>query len=615
MSDSEADLADILAPEASSMQSLSSCETPDKGHSKAELGPFLSDLKTRLRIPDALELYIGRAIRSFPTCLPLYSSTRRTGAGRHVPEDILYLIFGHVLDCEIARGNWAQPFTANLVLSSVSRSWRLAALATPGLWQFVFIDAARLAGVGELVEHLVRVRTFVRLSKGTVHRLCIVNFPGTSFNMPGAEKIWAEMIRSLITVCERFYLVADEDDHSTLSALGSLFGTLSSCDMPRLSLATISIGAFPGIPGLRYSLEVPLFHTTAPRLETLAIGGIKVCQPYWSLCSGCHLTSIEFYTGSYSRDVVRLLDAHALTLQRLVLSHVLIDGGDLPMASLPALSTLDLASESTALFTRFRNTSTPCLTTIRVEFNGALAARHLQAFFRQRPDAPVLSLVLCRMQSDFSHYIPVILHAVLRSLVLQGRVEPTFFRNLSESIGDYAFLAVLDTLRISYDDHLDAIGDTLAMFLISLGRQVGGPPRVLAFEPGGCDAPRVPFHFKTLAHLSGLVEECTVGGALSDDILGEVSCWVSARSAKMLSGACFVMLASFGICFTPLQPRPAYLYHLLVTVIFAIAVMWNLRKSPRDAIGDAVRAGVDIFQMLDHTFRRAFLSGGKGETM
>ncbi|EJD41631.1 hypothetical protein AURDEDRAFT_169291 [Auricularia subglabra TFB-10046 SS5] len=547
------------------------------------------------------------------TVFQLFRLSRPTLSHRYneraqLPDDVLFLVFQQVLiDEDVYERYWSEQFTSNCVLSLVCRAWRRAALNTPSLWRFIHVDASRLGSYDALMDHIQLVRNFLDRSRGKVHRLCISNFPGITYDQPNCEKAWVTMISETLRVCERFYLVVGLGDKDVVanacdSPLLRVLRSLGSYPTPLLRQVTLTVGEFSSVPLKRFSLDQPLFNTaSAPSLHGLSISGIDLRLSSFAVCTHASLTSLEFCTGSFSEDIAPLIAAHHQTLQNLTLYHVVIDDDVIAHPTFPALTVLNLAGPSSAVLTRFGDTSFPRLAVVRIEFSTDLSAHHLHFFAASHPEAPIRALILCRKETEFTPYIPAIFHLYrLQSLTLLGHIEKSFFSTLVGLDWPDSFTERMNLLHFVYVESLDYLAPALFAFLYKKTEIEGGPPfRVISMDPVDASTGIRPLRFANAARLFAESPGYRVANVPFETLLDDPTFWVTRDFLQVVCSLFGILLALVVNAVSVLPPPVIYASYVLSStfifnkVIITCLMSWSLR--PALAL---VEVGINVWQYV-----------------
>ncbi|EJD49984.1 hypothetical protein AURDEDRAFT_161005 [Auricularia subglabra TFB-10046 SS5] len=457
--------------------------------------------------------------------------------------DVLRIVFQMLLDDLRLYESWPQRDATKLrlVLCSVCRQWRRSATDFPGLWRFHRLDCMRLHSGGDLISYRARFASILKHSRGRLHGICILDFPGPTGILPEAPSFWADIITEGLVVCERFHLLVYSGIDQHAACVRRVVRSLATCVAPRLTTAVINLPT-PCHDRDDTGAAVLFSSPATASIRELAVSGLKLSRVP-RVCPHSRLTSLDYCEGFFARNIAPILVPHRSTLQTLRLVDVAMDDGDLRMDSLPALRSIALSGRSVALLLLLHSTLLPRLTSIYIEHGEATeTSRLLSGFLHRHPEVHTLELTLKVPSRDefspFASSMALLPH--LRRLSMHGKVGAEFFALLARPVmATQPMLLSLQILEIH--DHF-MMKDILPSLLLFLKRKVSLSSRGLQslriYPP---HAPTtIPPVYSTALALSKLVgefvEELKISDRDSGDILRDVSYLVPSQHIETFTG-------------------------------------------------------------------------------
>ncbi|EJD50016.1 hypothetical protein AURDEDRAFT_161038 [Auricularia subglabra TFB-10046 SS5] len=460
-------------------------------------------------------------------------------------EDILALIFQLLLDDLRLHESWPQRDATKLrlVVSSVCQLWRRAATNFPGLWRFHRLDCMRLKSRGDLTSYRARFASTLKHSRGRLHGVCILNFPGPTGTLPEAPSFWVDIITEGLVVCEQFHLLVHSGTDQHAACVRRVVESLAKCVAPRLASAVINLPTPRDGSHCSDTEAAFLFSSPATAsIQKLALSGLKLSQVP-RVCLHSRLTSLDYCDGFLVRNIAPVLRPHRSTLQTLRLVDVAMDDGNLLLGSLPSLRSIALSGRSVVLLLRLHTTFLPRLTDICIEHGDATAtAIWLSAFLHRHFEVRTLDLTLkVPSSSEFSPFASCMtLLPHLRRLSMYGKVGAAFFARLARPVAaTQPMLISLQTLEIHDHYMIEHIVSSLLLFLkrkVFLASQ--GLQSLRIYPPQGPTV--IPPVYSTALALNQLVgefvDELKISDRDSGDILRDVSYLVPLPHIKAFTG-------------------------------------------------------------------------------
>ncbi|EJD36062.1 hypothetical protein AURDEDRAFT_174902 [Auricularia subglabra TFB-10046 SS5] len=524
-----------------------------------------------------------------------------------IAEDVLVMIFIQLLQLSYPHFIPSKPFIAQRVLSLVCRSWRQAALNTPALWRFLYLDCSSARSPEDLYARRSYVAYSVSRSRGIVYHLYVSNFAGPALTLGGFPAFWKDVTTRVLPICEKLYLVfPDGDPAGTQCAIriGAALSMLASCVAPRLNEVAITAGNFKQPSRVRYSLHGPLFTPeTTPSLESLTINCVRVAAWSSTSCNAPNVTHLAFCGGAFE-EVEHLVVRCLATLQSLKLLAVQFSSFPDITPRQSRLSSLTLSGSSAALLSCLRNTTLLGLQDLNIEFDGTNhAAHHLLAFMLRHSESPISSLSLRRRSNTgrFSDFIPAIRQMDhLRTLVLRGDIEPAFFAILADILTD-ELAHELRNMALSYSGPLDYLAPSLLQFLTKKAAMTNDWALDILdlFMPRGSSC-TPPFDYAT----TRILDRSVWGGGflimdkLVDRRLNDPSYWLSVRQTQLVCTIVVLGLFAFYVVLAPELPHEAtYACYILWFALLAKNVFMTFLEERR-ALSLIARSWLILWQLV-----------------